>query len=44
MRWRNAGGAAQADPSDVYFLFETYSCHVQGIPGMMTGACMDEAA
>lgn len=44
MRWKNAGGAAQADSLDVYSLFETYSCQVQGIPGMMTGAWMEETA
>lgn len=25
-------------------LFGTYSCHVQDIPGMITGAWMEEAA
>ena len=25
-------------------LFGTYSCQVQGIPGMMTGAWMEETA
>ena len=44
MRWKNAGGAAQADSLDVYFLFRSYSCHVQDIPGMMTGVWMEETA
>lgn len=44
MRWKNAGGAAQADSLDVYSLFETYSCQVQDIPGMITGAWMKETA
>ena len=44
MRWKNAGGAAQADSLDVYSLFETYSCQVQDIPGMITGAWMEETA
>lgn len=44
MRWKNAGGAAQADSLDVYSLFETYSCQVQGISGMITGAWMKETA
>lgn len=44
MRWRNAGGAAQADPLGEWFLFGTCSCQVQGIPEMMTGAWMEETA
>ena len=44
MRWRNAGGAAQADPLGEWSLFGTCSCQVQGIPGMMTGTWMEETA
>ena len=44
MRGRNAGGAAQADPSDECSLLGSYSYHVQGVPGMMTGTCMEETA
>lgn len=44
MRGRNAGGAAQADPLGEWSLFGTYSCQVQDIPGMMTGAWMEETA
>lgn len=44
MRWRNAGGAAQADPLGEWSLFGTCSCQVQGIPEMMTGAWMEETA
>ena len=44
MRWRNAGGAAQADSLAEWFLFRSYSCQVQDIPGMMTGAWMEETA
>lgn len=44
MRWRNAGGAAQADPLGEWSLFGTCSCQVQDIPGMITGARMKETA